>query len=190
MTVEQVFQKIASHMIEGVMTHDELTNYYDFLGLSGMKTLHKYHAICEYIGYQKLCKHFISCHNKLIQTDKVNSQISVIPENWYNYTRVEVDGATKKSAIKSGLNMWWNWEMKTKQLYEDMYKELCDLEEYTDAEMVLSLLHDVANELKCANREYLSKKAVDYDLGYILGEQDAMHEHYKCKLKEIGKMYD
>jgi len=35
MTVEEIFNKIASHMLEGLKYHDEMAKLYDFLGLYG-----------------------------------------------------------------------------------------------------------------------------------------------------------
>ena len=189
MTVDEIFSKIGAHAIEGMMTHDDLMNYYDFLGLRGMKTLHKYHSY-QKMRYQKICRHFVSHHNKLLPYSKVNSDTNVIPETWYKYTRSEVDIGTKKTAVKNGLQMWHNWETSTKQFYEDMYKELCDLEEYTDAKCILKLLKDVEKEIKCVDGLYLNAKAVDYDLAYILGEQEDIHECYEDKLHHIGEKYD
>jgi len=40
MTIEEIFNKIASHMVEGIMIHDEMANAYDFLGLFGFAKLH------------------------------------------------------------------------------------------------------------------------------------------------------
>jgi hypothetical protein len=35
MVIEEIFNKIASHMIEGIMYHDEMTQMYYFLCLYG-----------------------------------------------------------------------------------------------------------------------------------------------------------
>jgi len=47
MTVEEIFNKLASHMVEGIMYHDDMAKAYDFLGLSGFARCHDYHHICE-----------------------------------------------------------------------------------------------------------------------------------------------
>ena len=43
MTIEEIFGRISQHMIRGMMTHDQLASYYDFLGLRGYKRCHEYH---------------------------------------------------------------------------------------------------------------------------------------------------
>jgi hypothetical protein len=35
MTVEEIFNQMARHMVEGLMMHSQLTEYYNFLGLEG-----------------------------------------------------------------------------------------------------------------------------------------------------------
>ena len=45
MTNEEIFNKLASHMIEGIMIHDEMSRAYSFLGLEGFKLCHEYHFL-------------------------------------------------------------------------------------------------------------------------------------------------
>ena len=33
MTVEEIFKELATHALKGMMVHEEMCNYYDFLGL-------------------------------------------------------------------------------------------------------------------------------------------------------------
>ena len=35
MTVEQIYSELAAHKIKGMMMHENLANYYDFLSLRG-----------------------------------------------------------------------------------------------------------------------------------------------------------
>ena len=35
MTVEEIYAELSAHMIKGIMMHEQLANYYDFLGLEG-----------------------------------------------------------------------------------------------------------------------------------------------------------
>ena len=43
MTIKEIYAQIAEHMIKGMMIHEQLANYYDFLGLKGYKRCHEYH---------------------------------------------------------------------------------------------------------------------------------------------------
>ena len=128
MTVEEIFGKISTHMLNGVMVHEQLANYYDFLGLCGYKKCHEYHFYSESISYRDICSFYISTYNKLI-SEQIPDTSSVIPQSWYRYSRFDVDINTKKNAIQTGLNKWVNWERDTKKFYESMYKELINIGE-------------------------------------------------------------
>ena len=47
MDIDGIFAKIASHMIKGMMIHNELTNYYTFLGLDGYRKFQRKRFIEE-----------------------------------------------------------------------------------------------------------------------------------------------
>ena len=52
MTIEEIFNKIAAHMIEGIMYHDEFAKVYDFLGLWGYARCQDYHHLEEEQSYR------------------------------------------------------------------------------------------------------------------------------------------
>ena len=186
MTVEEIYSQISSHMIKGMMIHENLANYYDFLGLKGYKRCHEYHFLDETCNFRKLNRYFINHHNKLIPDIDIDTP-TVIPESWYRVTRFDVDSAMKKSAIRNGLTMWHNWEKETKQLYEQMYKELMAINEVASALFIKEFICCVDKELKSVERYMLNKTAIDFDLSVIIPEQKEKHEKYKCKMKELGE---
>ena len=47
MTCEEIFTNLAEHQIKGMMVHEQLANYYDFLGLPGYRNCHEYHFMKE-----------------------------------------------------------------------------------------------------------------------------------------------
>lgn len=187
MTVEEIYRDIAKHMIEGMMMHEQLANYYDFLGLDGYKRCHEYHYMMETCSYRGICRYFINHHNKLIPYEEVENP-EVIPENWYNYTRQDVDATTKKNAVRNGLTKWVEWERNTKLFYEQMYKELMDINEVASACKVKCLIMDVDCELKKAERYLLNKAAINYDINSIISEQRSKHDKYKKKMEKDIKV--
>lgn len=172
-------------MIKGIMLHEQMANYYDFLGLQGYKRCHEYHYLKESCAYRGICRYFLNHHNRLIPNVSVEDP-KVIPESWYKYTRQDVDISTKKSAVKNGISMWVDWERETKKFYEQMWKELMDIEEVASAFKIKELICDVDCELKKAERYQLDKKAVDYDMLTIIEEQKHKHKEYKSKEEKIG----
>lgn len=183
MTIEEIFANISSHMIKGMMVHEQMANYYRFLGLNGYSQCHEYHFMKETCGYRKLQRYYISHYNKLI-TESDFDNPAVIPDSWYNYTRQDVDAATIKSAVKSGLTAWIGWEAETKDLYERMYCELLDIGEIATALFLADYIKDVDEEHKKAQGYMLSKVANGFDMTAIIEEQHRKHKKYKKFFEE------
>jgi hypothetical protein len=183
MTVEEVFAEIGTHMIEGMMTHEALANYYDFLGLKGYKRCQEYHYLSETISHRALNRYFINHHGKLIPEKHVDFD-DIIPESWFAHERMDVDPSTKRKAVQDGYSKWMKWELETLELYQKLHKELLELGEIADATKVENLICDVSQELKCVDREILDLEAVDYDIVYIIECQQCLHEKYKKKMKK------
>ena len=95
MTVEEIFNKLATHMAEGIMTHDLFTQGYGFLGLHGFAKCHEYHYIEEAKGYIELL-HYYSTHYHKLLTIEDFSKPNIIPPTWYKYTTMAVDTNTKR----------------------------------------------------------------------------------------------
>ena len=185
MTVDEIYAELSAHMIKGIMMHEQLANYYDFLGLEGYKRCHEYHYLDETCAYRGLCRYFINHHNKLIPYRDVDDP-KVIPDSWFVHVRQDVDANTKKNAVRTGLSTWVNWEKETKQLYERMYKELLDIDEVASAMKIKELICNVDCELKKAERYYLNKEAIGYDIGHIIEEQRYKHDKYNRKMRKLG----
>lgn len=190
MTVEEIFKTLADHMLKGIMTHEQLANYYDFLGLGGYKRCHEYHFYDETCGYRKLQRYFINHYGRLIEQNNFE-QVDMIPASWYTVSREDVDNSTRQSAVKAGIQAWVSWERETKKLYERMYQELMGIDEVAAALFIKRYICDVDCELKKAQRYWLNKKAISYDMDVIVAEQKEMHDKYKkkmCQLFEYKKV--
>lgn len=184
MTLNEIFSEISAHMIKGLMVHEQFADYYDFLGLSGYKRCHEYHFFEESRAFRKLSRYYINHHNKLIPYKAVEDP-KIIPASWYEHVRDDVDVGTIKSAVKTGLLKWVSWERETKTLYERMYKELLDIGEVASAAKISEFIRDVDSELKEAERYYLNKEAIGYDMISIIEEQKPCHKKYKTKLQGV-----
>lgn len=186
MTVGEIFAKLSAHMIEGLMTHEQLANYYDFLSLKGYKRLHEYHYLEETCYYRKLCRYYINHFNKLIPDMKVDNP-EVIPMSWYQYKREDVDVSTRRNAVRNGVEKWIEWEKETKKLYQESYKELMELGEVAAAKFLCCFIENVDDELKKAERCKLYRSATDYDMTLIEQDQYGMHHKYREKVKSVGE---
>ena len=184
MTVDEIFGKISAHMIKGMMVHEQMADYYDFLNLRGYKRCHEYHYFKESAAFRKLSRYYINHFNKLVPEMPVDDP-KVIPSSWRQYKRQDVDANTKKNAVKDGIDMWVSWEKSTKEMYEEMYKQLIDQDEIAAADHIGHLIADVDRELKNAERKHLDLKSSDYSMSVIISEQDFIHDKCKKRMKKI-----
>lgn len=184
MVVEEIFTRLKNHMLEGMVFHDQMSRYYDFLNLKGYKRCHEYHYFDETLGYRKLCRYFMNHYHMFIPYDDMDNP-QVIPDSWYRYTRQEVDMGTKKSAVKTGMEKWVKWERETKKLYQEMYRELMNIGEVAAAQFIGCYVEDVDYELKYAERKHLDLESAGYDLPSIVIEQHELHEKYRHKLENL-----
>lgn len=185
MTVDQIFSEVSAHMIEGLMIHSQLSDYFNFLGLKGYAKCHKYHFFEESCNYKKLNWYYLTHYNKLVE-EKPFKNPGIIPENWYQYTRQEVSVGTKKTAIQEGFAKWVKWETDTKALYENMYKQLITLGEIAGARTLEQYIADVDKELAEAHQKHLELKATDFDMSDIIQEQEELYKRYKKKMRGIN----
>lgn len=186
MTVEEVFNKIAAHMIEGIMYHDDMAKAYDFLGLYGFAKCHDYHHFEEEIGYRKLSHYYATHYFKLISLGEI-PQPKIIPESWYKYTTMAVDSGTKRNAVKELMEKWVKWEKETKKLYEECFQELTNLREVAAASYIKKYLCDVDEELEHAQKKLIKLETIGYDIGTIISWQEPIKKKFEKALKCLFK---
>lgn len=184
MTVEEIFSLIAEHMVEGLMTHAQLADMYNFLGLKGYQKCHEYHYYCENKNFRELTDYYLTHYNKLI-AERPFKNPNIIPENWIQFNRFQVDEATRKSYIQYGIEKWINWEKDTKTLYQKYYQDLMQNESVAAALQIEKYIKDVDEELADAEQKLLFCSSIDYDIHDIALEQDEKYHKYKKKIKEL-----
>ena len=167
MKINEIFQELANHMIQGIALHQELTNYYDFLHLQKYKKNHEHHYFEESKGYMKLYHYYIEHYNKLIEVQN-KDKINIIPSLWYKHKREDIDMQLKQQSVENAMQIWINWERETKKFYQKKYQELIQLGEVGAAIFLQSYICDVEKELKCAENEDLNLKATNYDMVMII----------------------
>lgn len=183
-SVEAIFSEINARMIAALMFHDQMSDYFDFLGMKGYKRLHEYQYFAESLERKKLNQYYINHHNKLIP-DTYSGQVSIIPENWQSANRISVGKSTKQKGIEDGFNQYREWESETKNLYEHYSSRLREMGAVADAIMVEKLVEDVDKELKKLERIIVDLISSGYDMVYITESQQCLHDTYKKKLFEI-----
>ena len=69
--------------------------------------------------------YYIEHQDKLISDYTADSltSFSILPSNWYDYKREDMDINTRRSAVKSGIEKYVRWEEETRKFLEDMYTQ-------------------------------------------------------------------
>lgn len=166
----EIFSTMKARMLEGMVFHDEMSRYFDFLNLPGYRYRHRKHYEEETKGYQKLCEYYMNHFNKLIPTNPMDRP-DIIPDSWYKYARTDVDAGTKRSAVKTAVEKWVEWETETKNIFEEMCGELLNNGEIASYEFLSRYVKDVDEELKEAYSHHIALETIGYDLSFILCEQ-------------------
>ena len=181
MTVDEIFNKVISHMEEGVAFHNEMAKVYDFLGLWGFAKCHVSHCLEEKKGM--LClQHYYACHYfKMIQLESLSAP-ELIPDTWYKYTTFAVDNATRKNAVKDLMTKWVAWEEETKKLYQTMRQELTTIGEIDAALQLDCYIQDVSKELYHAQKKLIALDTQGYDIQIVTEMSKKMSEKYKKKI--------
>lgn len=183
-SVEAIFSEINARMIAALMFHDQMSDYFDFLGMKGYKRLHEYQYFAESLERKKLNQYYINHHSKLIP-DTYSGQVAMIPENWQAANRISVGKSTKQKGIEDGFNQYHEWESETKNLYEHYSSRLREMGAVADAIMVEKLVEDVDKELKKMERIIIDLISSGYDMVYITESQQGIHDKYKTKMCKI-----
>lgn len=184
MTIEEVFSQVSKHMIEGIMTHAQLADYYNFLGLKGYSKCHEYHFLSENFNFRKLSWYYLKHFNKLIP-ELPNDNPNIIPSTWFKYLRQDVDANTRKTALQGGVEKWVTWEYNTKAFYQNMYNELINMREVAAAEELKKYIIDVDDELAHAQQRHLEDSSIDFDIFDIIAKQEELYKKYCKKIKEL-----
>ena len=156
MEVSEIFARLKAHMLEGMVFHDEMARYYGFLNCGRWKSEHEWRYAEETEGYRDLCEYYMTTYNMLIPVEPMNRP-DVIPDSWYRYMRQDVDANTRKNGMEIGIRKWVEWERETKNLYQEMWKQLVDIGEIAAAQFISRYIRAVDKELKNAESHALEQ---------------------------------
>lgn len=180
---EEIYLKLDEHMQKALGIHEQLADYFCFLGLQGFKRKLEYQYMCEVAGKRKLHHKYINMHHKIIPMRQVEVP-RIIPSDWSRYTTNDVNDNVLPKFVKSAMTQYKEWEERTKQLYEEVWQECINYGMTADAEYISDLVEDVTKEIKKVNRMCEQLNGTGYDSVAIHNMQDKYHEKYKKKYNE------
>lgn len=112
---------------------------------------------------------------------------NVIPTNWYNYTRYDVDQGTKRTAVKDGFKKWLDYEKETRQYLSQMAQRLEQMGEREAARKLDHLIEHVEKEISTAENKMMNLESTGYDMNYILQQQEELQRHYADKIRTMNE---
>lgn len=181
--VEEVYMALDEQMCRGICFHEQLADYFCFLGLQGFKRMLEYQYMKECADKRKLHKRYIDMHHKIIPVQQVQSPV-FIPKDWSRYTTKDIDDSVVPKFVRSALNAYADWEEKAKAVYEEQCEMLMKMNMVSDYEYIKTLVGDVEKELKKIHRMIERLNGTGYDVNMIHGMQDKYHEKYKKKYED------
>lgn len=194
MSIEEIASLIAQRLLQGAMNHEQFCNYYHFLGLQGYKAFHECHFYEQNDGYRKFVSYFMSHYNRFIPKFSIqtlsSSTFSIVPDNWYGYSREDADMSTRRNAVKSGLEKYVRWQQDTKKFFEDMYTQTINAGEISMAIEIKKYLKSVNYQIVQAEKELLEIKSTDYDLPTVISKQPYLCHKYNKKINKMRKELD
>lgn len=190
--VSEIFGKIAARQLQALMFHSSMVEYFQFLGLAGFKRWQEYRFMDEYKEYRKILSFYQRTYNKLCPFVEPEKEY-YIPQDWYKYTRFDVDADTKKKAVMTAFDKWQEWERGTSKFLQKCVAHLQKANDIAAADFVQDMVDGNLKEIESLEKCYLKMKTAGFAADYIAEIQPELHTKYKEKelegaLKKAEKM--
>lgn len=186
--VEDIYSILDERMCLALCFHEQLADYFCFLGLQGFKRMCEYQYMTECAEKRKLHKRYIDMHHRIIPvqdgTTRAGMKPNIIPKEWERYTTHDVDDSIMPKYVRMALKEYYEWESETKDIYHELCSRLMQLNLYTDYDFVKELAADAEKEIKKITHLMESLSGTGYDVTAIHSMQDKYHEKYKNKYNE------
>ena len=165
------FSEAATTALKGLMYHRDLEDYMRFLGFENLARLQRHRYLEESDMFACLHRDYMRMTGKLLKFDNPAFD-GIIPKSWYNYTKMDVDNSTRRSALKSAFDLWYEWEKSVVSLHEKCAKDCAENGLYIQATYFSRLAEEVSEELEMVERMRLELSMKDYDPAAALSLQE------------------
>lgn len=160
--INDIFGTISSHMLEGIMMHDQLYRFFLFLRLNKFAKKQEDQYKDESKEYHKINKYFITHKNRLIKWIPIEIS-EYIPREWYESNRRDITPKDVREGTIFALSSWISWEEESLELYKRCYTDALNLGNVEDLTILQDLVDDVSKELKEANELRILLSGMNFD---------------------------
>lgn len=144
-----VFKDIIRNMVEGTMFHNQMIQYFEYLGLSGFADLQKIRFEDENDELVKLQRYVVEVYGIVVGDVKPDSR-NYIPQEWFESLRENLENSQIWEYVKFGIETWKDWESKSRNLYGKLYYDLSDLRDAGGSERIMKVVVETENEMRFA----------------------------------------
>lgn len=117
MDCQEYMISIIKRQTEGVVYHENMTDYYRFLCLDSLKEIHCHQSQEELETLQCTKDCYAKIYFSIPQFEMENT--TLIPAEWYSKTSMDVTKGAIKSLSKESLYHWLDWEKETLSIYKE-----------------------------------------------------------------------
>lgn len=150
---------IIRRQTEGVVYHENMTDYYRFLCLDCLKKIHCEQSMEELENLQKTKDCYAEIYLSIPKYEMDN--VSLIPEEWYNKTSLDATKGAIRSLCKESLYHWLEWEKATLEIYKTAAKHFKENMSFYQLKIAKCLIKDVSCEI--CEIEQLIMDGIAYD---------------------------
>lgn len=178
------FRVAVNNMIEGTMFHNQMIQYFEYLGLSGFSKLQCIRFRDENSEMVCLQRYVIRTYGVVVGESNPDSR-SYIPQEWGEKLRETiVDGS---EYVKFGVETWKDWEERSKKKYNSVYFDLCDLRDAGGSERILKVVKETEKELHFVYDIMCKLRNCNYDSVSVNIMNDNIVDMYKMFNKKGDK---
>lgn len=175
-TIAQIYATLQALFTQGLMFHNQLYNYFLFLGLKGYAQEQYHHYIEESKNFLKFQHYYITHYHHLLDEERINNP-NILPQSWFTKSQDEI--IDKKDFVANGFKQWIEWERSVKNLLCVSAERLRDLGDTASYFFLSDFIRDVDNELAAAEQQLLELQAINFDMTYIIDTQEKRKENFQ-----------
>lgn len=161
-----VFKDVIRNMVEGTMFHNQMIQYFEYLGLSGFAELQKIRFEDENNEMVKLQRYIVEVYGVVVGDINPDSR-NYIPQEWSENLRESLENGQVWEYVKFGVETWKDWESKSRDLYGKRYFELSDLRDAGGSEQIMEVVKETEREMRFAYELMCLLRGAYYNSGCV-----------------------
>lgn len=166
---EKVFCRIKSRSVKGLMIHNDLFEYFTYLGLQGFACEQRCRYIDESIEYVYMEEWYINHYGTFIpETDFVIEKI--IPDSLRSHGREMLSNDEVLTDVFNALTDWTSWEFDNKVGLEEDYCLLVASGDICGAKFILDRIENAGKEYVLSNQRKMEVSRCTLDGLYSINE--------------------